>query len=593
MHLAPSRHGYRALGVLLGWLWGLAAQAAALEVEVEGLSGELKANVLAFLSIYQERESQDLTPARIESLHRRAPAQIRRALEPFGFYQVQIQDRLLPPDAKGEGTWRASYQVELGEPVRIGQVDYRVTGPGATDPIFPKTLPLKVGDVLRHETYERIKAELEETARAHGYLDYRWDRHLVLIDLATQSALVELHLETGPQYRFGTVRFRQDLLDEGLLERYVRFKPGDLYDPGALLALQGRLLGSEYYSDVEIIPRKESIEADNRIPIEVIAKPNLANKYRLGVGFATDIGPRLTLDYQRRYLNRWGHRLRTELSLAPALSQWEFDYRIPIQDPTRDSLLMRPSSTYYDTAARQGWVHSLQIAHSTQDAAGWRRTLGLDYRFEDLTDQKGRETEVNDLAPNLFWSKTVADDPVKTHEGYRLRYGLIGSLEGVVSSASYLSAQLQFKWVRALIPNYRLIARTDLGATLAESLDEVPKSRRFYAGGDNSIRGWGFEALGPSDPNTGETLGGRYLAVGSLELERRLTGPWSLAVFTDFGNAFDPGYSQDIAYSLGAGVRWSTPIGPVRLDLAFALSKREEDRGLPPARLHLLIGPDL
>lgn len=144
-----------------------------------------------------------------------------------------------------------------------------------------------------------------------------------------------------------------------------------------------------------------------------------------------------------------------------------------------------------------------------------------------------------------------------------------------------------------LIPNYRLIARTDLGATWAESLDEVPKSRRFYAGGDNSIRGWGFEALGPSDPNTGETLGGRYLAVGSLELERRLKGPWSLAVFTDFGNAFDPDYSQDIAYSLGAGVRWSTPIGPVRLDLAFALSKRDEGHGLPPARLHLLIGPDL
>jgi translocation and assembly module TamA len=101
--------------------------------------------------------------------------------------------------------------------------------------------------------------------------------------------------------------------------------------------------------------------------------------------------------------------------------------------------------------------------------------------------------------------------------------------------------------------------------------------------------------LSPRDPETGDPVGGRYLAVGSLELERRVKGPWSAAVFTDFGNAFDPDDEQDYAQSVGLGVRWASPIGPVRIDLAFALTKDDDDTdtGLPPARLHFVIGPDL
>ena len=104
-------------------------------------------------------------------------------------------------------------------------------------------------------------------------------------------------------------------------------------------------------------------------------------------------------------------------------------------------------------------------------------------------------------------------------------------------------------------------------------MDDLPASRRFYAGGDNSIRGWGYDALGPNDPVNDQTVGGRYLAVGSLELEREIVGPWSVAVFTDFGNAFDPEYQKQWEQSVGLGVRWRSPIGQVRLDLAFALTK--------------------
>ncbi|AFL76375.1 autotransporter assembly complex protein TamA [Thiocystis violascens] len=571
--------------------------ALTLDVKVEGLEGQPQANVLALLAIYQERDDRDLIPERILGLHRLAPEQIREALAPFGFYRVAVEDRL-EPAADPNGRWTAVYRVNPGEPIKIGSVTYQVTGEGADNPGFPKEFPMRVGDVLLHSVYEKAKADLRYTASQEGYLDAQLLRHQVLVDPVAYDARIEFHLDTGPQYRIGKVRFQQDLLDEDLLRRYVKFKPGVVYDPDLLLGLQGRLLGSEYYSDVEIVPLTDQAGPNHEIPIEVIAKRNLPNKYRIGLGYATDVGPRLSMDWRRRYLNRWGHKLRTELSLAPALSNLELDYRIPIQDPTRDYIIIKPQSTYTDTATRKGWVHSVQAAHSTLTPRGWRRNLGLDYRYEDLelaSDSSDALGATSELVPTLSWSKTVSDDPINTNRGYRIKYTLLGAVQGLISEASYLSGQIQFKWVRRFAERYRVITRTDLGATLADSVDDLPASRRFYAGGDNSIRGWGFDALGPNDPVTDAAVGGRYLAVGSLELERQIKGPWSAAIFTDFGNAFDPDYEQRFAQSAGFGVRWASPIGQVRLDLAFALTKDQGDDegGLPPARLHIVIGPDL
>ena len=564
----------------------LPTMALSLKVKVEGVEGQERKNVLAMLAIYQEQNDKDLTVPRLLALHRRAPDQIRDALAPFGLYRVQVDDSLQQPDAGGD-RWAATYRIDPGSPVKIGSVDYQITGPGADNPAFPKAFPMQPGAVLLHADYDKAKAEITAIASEQGYLDAKLVRHIVLVDPVAYDARIEFHLETGPRYYLGQVSFDQDLLSDDYLRKFVDFKPGAVYNPDVLLGLQGKLIGMEYYKNVEIVPLKDQAGPDRQVPIRVVAERNKANKYRVGVGFATDIGPRFSLDYRRRYIGRRGHKLKTEIEVAPVTQSLVAEYRIPFRNPVADYVLIRPEIYSYDTASRQGTLYKFGAAQSIVTRGGWRRNLGVDYRYEDYKISDDENNSFNGLVPYASWSRVDADDPINTNNGYRLRFLLQGTARNVLSETSFLSGSASLKWIKTLGRGNRFITRADLGATWAASVEDVPASQRFFAGGDNSIRGWGLDALGPRDAS-GEVVGGRYLAVGSLEYDRQIKGPWGVAVFTDFGNAFDPAYNADWEQSVGAGLRFATPIGPVRVDVAYALTKDP-----PGFRLHLGLGPDL
>jgi translocation and assembly module TamA len=132
----------------------------------------------------------------------------------------------------------------------------------------------------------------------------------------------------------------------------------------------------------------------------------------------------------------------------------------------------------------------------------------------------------------------------------------------------------------------RLIIRGEGGGSVVSEFSELPPSKRFFAGGDNSIRGYAYDSLGPEDED-GNVKGGKYLMVGSIEFEHRLKDNWSAAAFYDAGNAFDS-LTDPFRHGAGFGIRWRSPVGPVRLDLAFPLG--DADRSW---RIHINIGPDL
>lgn len=585
VHFKPncgdSAMNHKLLGVIL--YLGLVPAALAVEVKIEfqGLDSDQQKNVLLFLSLEQERQRPGLDGSRVRYLHQQAPDQIREALKPFGLFRPKIEADL----EQQADQFIARYRVEPGTPVKLRSVNFQVMGEGQKDPLFAPGLPFKVGDPLDQQAYDAAKSNFLSRAVEEGYLDAKYSEAEIQVDPDQDAASIRLTLETGRLYRVGELRWRQKVMDPAFLARYPDFKPGERYSQEKLTGLQSRLADSEYFSQVEVRPLRQEAEGD-QVPIDILLEPNLPNLFRYGLGFTTDAGPRVSMDWQRRRIGDQGHNALLELSLSPAQSILKYEYKVPLERPYLDTLSYVASAEHADTDTRVGNRVSLGLSAAQGLVTDWRRTLGLDYVYEDMQTADDPGTNYH-LIPSAGWTHMASDGKSFILRGHRLSYQVLGAAEPVLSSSSFLQARVKTKSIFGLGEEWRLLGRMELGTSLSGQLDDVPVSKRFYAGGDNSIRGFALDTLGPRD-DSGEVIGGRHLAVGSLELEHRLDSHWSVAAFYDAGNAFDQDYTNDLAQGIGLGVRWQSPVGPIRLDLAGGSSSEENSW-----RIHFIIGPDL
>ena len=560
------------------------AMALSLTIELEGIKDPEKDNVLAYLKIDKEKTRTDLTPSRIRRLHAEAPREIRQALQPFGYYEVQVRANLI---TKKE-TWIARYEIEPGQPVILSNIDIRVTDSAEQQVKIQKylaELPVKVGDRLQHAVYENIKKALLQLAIQGGYLDAVYAQSRIDVDLKNKAAAIVLELTSGPRYRFGPITIMQDVYDEDFLRRYIKIQQGEYYDPTALLKLQADLSNSGLFERIDIEPRRD-LTIGGEIPIYLHLTESKPRKWKFGLGYGTDTGFRGNIRHTRR-LGRRGHKIGFDLLASENIQSLLGTYIIPLKDPSSEEMAYTARVSNETTDSRDSKIASLSGSYSSMQG-NWRRVVSLNYEYEDFTVAEQTD-ETLFLFPILSWSRTWADDRIYPTHGRRYHLKLLGASDQILSDADFLQAQVNGKWVLNLGARNRVLARAEVGATMVDDILELPASKRFYAGGDTSIRGYGYEELGPVN-TLGEVVGGKYLLTGSLELDHRLSDKWSVAAFYDAGNAlndFDE-LSEQIAEGAGFGVRWHSPVGPVRVDFAWALTEPYEG-----FRLHLVIGPDL
>jgi translocation and assembly module TamA len=561
----------------------LAAPLAAvpLRVEVEGVRRELERNIRSVLSLEQEDEDE-LNEERIRRLHARAPEEIGEALQPFGYYRPQIRSEL-----RQEGErWIARYEVDAGPPIEVASVALRITGAGGDDSRFrqiAQEFPVSQGDVLFHPDYEVGKEALTDYAAEAGYLDAEFEVSEVRVDLERYRADVVIHYDTGPRYRFGDVRFNQEVLDPDLLKGYVTFKRGEPLDVNKVLELQNALSDSPYWSRVEVVTAREEAQG-LEVPIVVNLTPSKKQRFSGGVGYGTDTGARATAGWELRRINRRGHRGQVEAVGGEIERSLEMSYLIPGPYPRTDVLSLNAAYAEEVTDAIRS-ESALLGAQRTQSRGGWREALSLNYQREDF--EVGLDQGVSELiVPGASYERVDADDRIYTRNGYRLRLGFQGAEESLLSDNTFLQASLDGKSIRTLGERHRVITRAEVGWLETDEFRRLPPRFRFFAGGDRSVRGFDYRSLGEKD-EAGNVIGGEALLVGSLEYELRVLEDWSAAVFYDTGNAFSA-FGDPLEYGAGFGIRWRSPIGPIRADFAWALS--ETDR---PFRFHLNIGPDL
>lgn len=567
--IAPWSRCARA-GIALLLVLMSARAAAEVRVRIEGIDGAERANVEARLSIRARGKQKDLDEPQVKRLHAQAAQEIREALQPFGWYSPEIESEL----EGGAPEWTARYRVRLGPPTRVDSVDARFDGEGADfAPLMERIerAPLKPGERLKHEDYEATKKRMSDAAFANGFLDARWIRSELRVEPQQQTAQAVLHLDTGPRYYFGPVTIEQSGIKPEVIDRYVEIREGTVFDPQEILDLQFRLGDLGYFQSVEIEPQRELADAERRIPILVRTTPRARTKYDFGVGYGTDTGARLSVGSSWRRLNRYGHTLNTDFRLSEIKNTLGGEYRIPLGSEPDEHLAFTAATETERLDAGDTFKYVLGTSLN-RSPGRWQRRLYLDYTHEE--SEFGDEFTTADLlTPGLSFTRSEPDDPIYTRRGWYLFADVHGAVNKVLASTSFLQTRTVLRGIWSPFKRLRLIGRTEIGYSLVEQFGELPASQRFFAGGDQSVRGYKYQTIGPRDSD-GNVVGGRFLNVFSGEAEVRVLQNWGLALFADSGGVDDqPG--PKLFTGVGAGLRYRVPIGSLQLDFAHPLDGDE------------------
>jgi translocation and assembly module TamA len=575
------KHACRLAAALLLLPLG-AARGASLQVTIEGLQGELQDAASANLSL-TDYTSRDVTAAQVRRLFERGKDEIRQALEPFGYYESRVDGRIEAADE----AFRVNYRVEAGEPVIVRHRDIRVDGEGRDMREVREAVAAAkpdVGERLDHAAYERSKTEIASALVSVGYLAAEADRHRVEVLRAAREASIDLEFESGPRFRFGDVRFSKAQFSREFLERFIPWQPGEYYTNEELLELQQRVVDADYFSTVAVVPNVADAEGTN-VPIDVLIAPAKRNVYAGSLYVTTDSGPGVRLSYTRRWLNGDGHKLRTELEYSSRLQVAGVRYAIP--RPGRDNRSFNFGAAYRDEETASSTSQGARAAvNETREWRDWTRTLGLQYIGGDFEIGSTQSTTSLVYAEGIV-TRRRADDLYFPRHGHSLDVSTRATPSDWLGDTSFAQLAADGKLIRPFGERGRLIGRTSLGMMGVEDFDALPPELRFFAGGDRSVRGFDYQALGTQN-DAGEVIGGQYLVVLSAELEHYFMERWGAAAFVDAGDAFS---SEDFEANVGAGIglRWRSPIGTLRIDVAKPLESELADE----FRLHITIGPDL
>ena len=559
------------------------ASAANVRLQVEGLSGALEKNVRAQLSTI---ESDEVTPDR--RFRARVDDAIREGLKALGYYEPTIDFDLRPPPKKGRQVLIA--RVSPGEPVLIGGTNVVLRGGARTDRDYLDLLSTrpKIGTVLNHGDYDSFKKSLTSVSLRKGYFDSQFNKSQLGIALGRRQAFWDIDYDSGERYRFGDVTFGGSQIREEYLQNLVPFKKGDYYHSRDLAELNRRLSATGWFNSVVVAPEFEKARKTKVLPLHGVVSPRTENTIETGAGYSTDVGPRVRATWKKPWMNSYGHSLTTSASISAPEQQLDFSYKIPLlKNPLEQYYLVQGGFKRTDLNDTESDSTTLAVSRFWDLSSGWQRAINLRWSLDHFTQANVTNTTML-LYPGVMISRTRSRGGLMPTWGDSQRYSIDYSNTMWGSDVDFSVIQAQNVWIRTLYDKHRFVVRGNLGWIETGDFDKVPPDLRFFAGGDRSIRGYKYKSIAPKDDD-GKLIGASKLATGSLEYQYNVSGKWWGAMFVDGGEAVSDIRRSDFKTGAGVGVRWQSPVGPIKLDFAVPVGDKEE-HGL---QFYIGLGPEL
>lgn len=560
-------------------------------VEIDAPIG-LKAILEKNLDLVRWRGNERLDDDQIERLFLAVPGQIKTLVATEGYFAAQVVSNL---DQSGE-EWQIRLQVIEGEPTRVAQIDLQFQGFNPLTAPSPEDLraawPLLPGKIFRQTEWEQAKRGLLRQALTLRYPGAQLLETQADVNLDTQQVNLKVVLQSGPEVLFGEADF-EGLQRYGLREvaHLNTIKPGDVYSETALLELQARLQDSRYFTavavsaelnlteDVEKIPSTNitPVQVPVRVPVRIALTEQRLKKVDLGLGYSTNTGNRLQATYTN--LNWLGAQVDSALTLETRKQSARVDFQLPVgmksyADTVSVALERADINSEVTRIATLAYKRSWSTRTST-------RSVTLEYQNEQKTID-GFPKVISQTLPFTYqFTRRDFDQLLFPTRGHALTFQVGGTPVRLLSDEPFVRGSVKYLQYWTLNKQVRLVARAELGGLASRDKDGVPSSFLFRAGGDSSVRGYGFAELGE---RVGDAIvGARYLGTASVEGQYWVNEKWGVAAFYDAGNAQDNLKAFRPKSGYGVGGRWKSLVGPINLDLAYGHAVRK-------FRLHFSLG---
>lgn len=565
------------------------------KVHIQGLDKKADAaiieNIQVKLSLY-ETLGKPQGESRLEYLLEQAEKQTKQALEPFGYYTPTVT-----VDAPRNGDrLTVNITVDKGEPVTVRRSNIAISGEGGGDRYLKEDLAAfkpRPGEVFDHTAYEASKIAITRRLSDRGYFDADFTQRQVSVTRAERAADIDLTWDSGRRYDMGAITFHDGYFKPGLFEPLVYWEEGSYWHQGKLDRLRESLTKLDYFSSIDMEPHPDQA-VDGKVPVDITLKRAKRTVYTVGLSYGSESGAGFRTGIERRYVNSRGHKLNNQLDYAQNRKSLTTQYRIPAfkwldgwytgtfsaYDEQTDYIDLRNVKL---SAARSGEINDKLTAIASINALRER------WNYGDTDPEGKRIYQYSTLFyPELRADYVDVDDKLFPRRGFSASASLRAGLKSVGSDANFSQLYGSLRWFLGIDPNSRLILRGEFGTTLTDDLVAMPPSLRFFAGGDRSIRGYAYREVGPRTPPPDNfALGAKHMFTASAEYERYLDGSnWGGAVFVDTGSAFDD--TPDLHTGVGIGLRWKSPVGPVRVDIARGLNDPDSS-----FQVYLNIGADL
>ncbi len=555
---------------------------ARLDITVEGLSSSLEEAASAGLTLQQYRE-RDITEVQLRRLVTVGEKEILAVLEAWGYYEGRAKGRL---ENRPEGGFHVWFEATAGEPVRVAASEISVAGEAGNQSDVKSALEAfkpRLGERFDHAEYEASKLAIQTALADHGYLAAKLITHRVEVNSAGRTARIQLAWEGGARHTFGPTKFSGGQFDQEFLERFVPWKEGEQYSSAEVLDMQRRLVNADYFATVTVTPQLTRA-VENAVPVDVELTPAKRDIYSAALYASTDRGLGVELGAQRRWLNARGHKGRADIDYAQRYQAIELSYRIPLPGPKQR--VVGIATTYRDETTESSVSQTEKIVTNVSRKWGdFTAVYGVQFLAGDFEIGSERGNSSLTFLEGAF-TQSHSDQPTFARRGFSYTVSARVTPVEALTDTRFASLQVESKWLHAFGADTRLILRGEVGTMEVDNFDQLPPELRFFSGGDRSIRGFGYEEIGSRNA-AGDVIGGDRLVEVNVEMERYWRKNFGAAVFVDAGDSF---LGDDFVLHMGAGVgiRWKSPVGVLRLDVAYPVESVDSNGW----QIHFNIGPD-